>query len=148
MVDWITVISSVGLSAAGSLFITEYQLRREQSVEESAELEEWYDYSASYAGQVRRTWQRLFDSSDRPSMNLSEIQSELNLLEGQISRHAINGEQVDADEDVIDSLDTLAVECRRPDGVPSHNNFIPKFEEFREDILKTVEEVEQALENK
>lgn len=148
MVDWITVVASVGLSVVGSMVVTEYQLRREQSVEESAELEEWYDDSAGYAAQVRRTWQRLFDSPDYIAVNLSEIQSELSLLEGQISRHASQGEQLDADEDVIEALDTLTTECRRPTDRSLHSDSLSEFEEFREDILDSVEDVEQALENR
>ena len=148
MVDWLTVIASVGFSVIGSLLITEYQLRRERSVEEAVELEEWYDDSASYAGQVRRTWQRLFDSPDRPGMNLSEIQSELSLLEGQISRHASQGEQLDANEEVIEELDDLAAECRRPDERSLHSDSLSEFEEMREDILEAVEEVEQTLDKR
>lgn len=148
MVDWITVIVSVTLSVIGSLIVTEYQIRREQAVEESAEVEEWYADSASYASQVRRTWQRLFDSPERPGMNLSDIQSELSLLEGQISRHATEGEQIDANQDVIDALDRLAEECRRADNNTLHTNSLSEFENLREEQLEAVEAVEQALENR
>lgn len=148
MVDWLTVGTSVGLSVLGSLIVTEYQIRREQSIEESSELEEWYDDSASYAAQVRRTWQRLFDSPDHRGINPSEIQKELSLLEGQISRHASEGEQLDADEDAIEALDGLASECRRPEERPLHNDSLSEFEEMREDILEKVEEVEQTLERR
>lgn len=148
MVDWVTVIVSVGFSVVGSLIVTEYQVRREQSVEESAELEAWYGDSASYASQVRRTWQRLFDDAERPGMNLSEIQSEMSLLEGQISRHASMGEQLDADQTVIAALDTLAVEVRRPDERSLHSNSFSEFEVLREEILAAVSEVEDALANR
>lgn len=148
MVDWVTVIASVTLSVVGSVLVTEYQIRREQSVEESAELEDWYDQSASYAAEVRRVWQRLFDSADRPGMNLSEIQSELSLLEGQISRHTSTGEQMGADEEVIDALDTLAARSRRPSEQSLHNNSMSDFSDHRAEILEAVEDLEEALNNR
>lgn len=148
MIDWLTIGASVGFSLLGSVLITEYRLRREQSVEESAEIEQWYADSASYAAQVRRTWQRLFDSPEDHGMNLSEIQSELSLLESQISRHASQGEQLGTDQQVIDALDDLASECRRPVERSLHLNSLSEFENFREDILDQVEDVEQALEDR
>lgn len=145
MVDWLTIGASVGFSVIGSVLLTEYRLRREQAVEESAELESWYAESASYAAEVRRVWQRLFDNSGSSGGNLSEIQGEMRLLEGQISRHASNGEQLDADEEVIEALDDLAVECRRPTERTLHLNSGSDFAEFREEILATVEDLEDAL---
>jgi hypothetical protein len=148
MVDWATIGASVGLSALGSILLTEYRLQREQSVEEAAELDEWYRDSASYAAEVRRLWQRLFDSPDHPGGNLSELQSELSLLEGQISRHASTGEQMEADSNVIDALDRLATECRKPSRHTLHTNSAEEFQEYREDILDAVEDVEDALNNR
>lgn len=148
MVDWVTVVVSVGLSVLGSLLVTEYQLRREQSVEESAELEDWYDESAEYAAEVRRTWQRLFDTPERPSMNLSEIQSEHSLLESQISRHASAGEQLGTDKQVINALDGLAQHCRKADQLTVHHNCVPEFEDLRDEILDAVQEVETSLEDR
>lgn len=149
MVEWTTVAASVGLSGLSSLVVafvvTEYRLRREQSVERSVEVSDWYEDSAAYAAQVRRTWQRLFDSPDRAGMNLSEIQGELSLLEGQISRHASAGEQLGANQEVIDALDTLAEECRRVDDRPLHMDSLSEFEELREDILAAAGEVEHSL---
>lgn len=148
MVDWLTVIASVGLSVVGSMVVTEYQLRRQQSVEESAELQDWYEDTAGYAAEAHRIWQRLFDSPDRPSGNLSEIQSELGLLEGQMSRHASTGEQIGADSEVIDALDDLARECREPAERPLHMNSMPEFEEMRDDILAAADELEETLEQR
>lgn len=145
MVDWITVVASVGLSVAGSLAVTEYQLRREQSVEASAELQDWRDEAAGYASEVRRTWQRLFDTPERVSLNLSELQGEHSLLEGQISRHASTGEQLDADQEVIEALDELAQQCRNVEQHHLGSNSLEEFEELRNEALDAVEEVESAL---
>lgn len=148
MVDWATIGASVVLSVLGSVAVTEYQLRRKRSVEADVELEEWYTDSAAYAAEVRRTWQRLFDNPQSPGGNLSELQGELNLLEGQISRHASIGEQLGADQEVVAALDELAKACRRPAGHTVHVNSNSDFMEFREDVLDGVEDVEQAIEER
>lgn len=148
MVDWATITASVGASLLSSILLVEYRLRRQQSIEETADLEEWYDDSASYAAEVRRVWQRLFDSAGNPGRNLSEISSEMSLLEGQISRHASHGEQLGADADVIAALDDLTTECRQPSEHTLHTNSLSDFEEFREDILTAVEDVEETLDNR
>jgi hypothetical protein len=148
MVDWLTIAASVGGSLLASIILVEYRLRRERSVEESAELDQWYNESASYAAEVRRVWQRLFDSADRSSGNLSEISSEMSLLERQISRHASNGEQLGADEEVVASLDDLAEECRQVTEHSIHLNSAAEFEEFRVDILDEVEELEATLDDR
>ena len=149
MVDWTTIGASVTLSVIGSiissLLVTEYQLRRERTVEADIELEEWYTDSAAYAAEVRRTWQRLFDGPESPGGNLSELQGELDLLEGQISRHASAGEQLGADQEVITALDDLAEACRRPVEQTIHVNAETDFVEFREEVLDAVEDVEQAI---
>lgn len=148
MVDWATILASVLLSALASIGLTEFRLRRKKSFEERSEIEDWYDRSAEYAAQVRRVWQRLFDSAENPSTNLSEIQSEMSLLEGQLSRHATEGEQLDVDEKVIESLDSLADACRRPVEHHKHMNSKPEFAEFREQILEEVSNLETVLDNR
>lgn len=148
MVDWVTLVASVGLSLLGSALLVDYRLRREQSFEESVELEQWYSDSAGYAAEVRRIWQRLFDSAEHSGMNLSEIQSEMSLLEGQLSRHASNGEQLGADERVIETLDGLASECRRASEGRLHTNSLSEFDEYRDDVLDAVQDVEESLEDR
>ena len=148
MVDWTTIVASVGLSVLGSIALTEYRLKREKSIEEATEIEEWYNTSAKYAAEVRRNWQRLFDSAENPKRNLSEIQNEMSLMENQISRHATEGERLDVDERVIETLDELAEECRQPANKPLHLNSASDFVDFREDILEAVEKVEEALQER
>lgn len=141
MVDILTVAAS----AVVSLGLVEYRLRRQQSVEESAQLEEWYNDSATFAAETRRTWQRMWDSAEHPQNNMSQISSEMGLLEGQISRHASQGEKLDVDQEVIDALDNLAARCREASEHTIHNNSGEYFEQFRRDILDAVEEVEDSL---
>ncbi|KZX49532.1 hypothetical protein [Haloarcula sp. K1] len=150
MVDWVTILFSaslsVSLSAIASMGLTEYRLKREQSVEEANEIDEWYTKSAEYAADVRRSWQRIFDTPEGQAANLSELQSEMSLLEGQISRHASEGEQLGVDEEPIEALDRLADECRRTAEHRTHINSYPEFEEFRQETLDAVEELEEVLE--
>ena len=148
MVDILTISLSAGVSLLSSLALVEYRLRRQQSVEETAQLEEWYQDSAAYAAETRRIWPRMWDSADLPRNNSSQIGSEMGLLEGQISRHASEGEKLDVDQDVIDALDTLAEECRRPSEHGIHGNSGEHFEEFRRDILDAVEDVEDSLDER
>jgi len=148
MVDWATIGASVVLSVIGSVFLTEYRLRRERSVEEVAELEDWYDDSVGLAAEARRNWQRLFDTPQKPESNFTELKNEMSLLEGQISRHASAGEQLGADSETINALDQLAAECRRAGKHQIHMNSLPEFEEFRDNILAKVEEVEEAIETR
>lgn len=143
MVNVATVLVSVTLSGIAALLVTEYQLRREQSIEVSAELEEWYTDSASYASQARRTWQQLFEDADRP--NLKEIQSELSLLSKQMSRHASQGEQIGADPRVVEKLDDLASECYRVGEASVHMNSASEFAEYRKDGLEVVEDLRVGL---
>jgi hypothetical protein len=149
MVDWATVGASVGLSVIGSILVTEFQIRRERSVEESQEIEEWYDETAAYAAEIRRIWQRQWDLSNQPRGNFSELSSELSLLEGQMSRHASVGEQLtDVDQDVVDALDEVANRCR---DVSEHTGYIgddDDIEEYRENILDAVEGLEDELGNR
>lgn len=145
MVDWPTIIASVSLSVIGSFLVTEYQLHRERSVEKSADLEEWYNDGASYAAEVRRVWGRMFEESEGAGVNFSEIQAELGLLEGKISRHASVGEQIDADQDVVNSLDDLSKKCRQAANEHLHLNSMAEFSDHQEDCLEAVEEVEEAL---
>jgi len=149
MVDWVTVGASVGLSVIGSILVTEFQIRREQSVEQSQEIDNWLDETAAYAAEVRRLWQRQWDLSDQPRGNFSELSSELSLLEGQMSRHASDGEQLTrVDQDVVEALDELANNCR---DVSEHTGYIgdgDDIEEYRENILNAVEELETKLDNR
>ncbi|TQQ83610.1 hypothetical protein EGH24_02120 [Halonotius terrestris] len=145
MVDWLTVLASGLLSFIVSIASFEVRLRREQSVEESAEVEDWYTETAAHAAEVRRTWQRLWDSPEHPGSNLTEISSQMGLFERQISRHASSGEQLDVDPDVVDALDALAEECRKPSEHSFHSNSNSEFVEFRNDILDAVERVEEHL---
>lgn len=148
MVDWATVGASVGLSVIGSILVTEFQIRRELSVEQSQETEDWYDDTAAYAAEVRRLWQRQWDLSNQPRGNFSELSGELSLLEGQMSRHASDGEQLTGvDQDVVEALDKVANECRN---VSDHTGYIgdaDDIEEYHENILAAVEDLEDELEN-
>lgn len=148
MVDWPTVVASVSLSALGSLAVTEFQLRREKSLEESAEVEEWYGECYSYASQVRRDWNKNFGDVDTYEMNLSELQSNLSLLETQITRHASEGERMDLDDDVINKLDKLAEECREATNRGLHNNSVEEFNEIEDDILEAARSVERSVDNR
>jgi hypothetical protein len=130
------------------MLLVEYRFRRKQSFEESATVDEWYREATSYAAEVRRVWQRLFDSAEDPAGNLSEIQGEMSLLERQMSRHASNGEQLNANEDVIESLDELAEVCRQPSDHRIHMHSTSDFAEFRDDVLEAVEELESALDDR
>lgn len=141
MVDWATVGASVLLSVVGSIVVTEYQLQRESSIEESEEIENWYNKSASLAGQVQRSWARMFEDAEMAEMNLSELQSEMSLLEDQISRHATEGERLDANSDVISALDNLAEECRSVSELPLHMDSSSDFSDRSEDINEAAEGV-------
>jgi hypothetical protein len=152
MVDYATIGASVGLSALASLlvafFTTEYRLRREQSVEEKAEIEDWYSDTKGYAAEVRRNWQRLFDSPDRSATNLNELKSEMSLLEGQISRHASQGEQLGVASEAVEALDKLAHKCRKPANQNLYPDSKERFEEFRTEVLNAVDDVEEAVDQK
>lgn len=145
MVDWLTVLASGLLSFVVSIASFEVRLRREQSVEKSAEVEDWYTETAAHAAEVRRTWQRLWDSPEHPGSNLTEISNQMGLFERQISRHASSGEQLDVDPNVVDALDVLAEECRKPSEHSFHSNSDSEFIEFRTNILNAVERVEETL---
>lgn len=58
------------------------------------------------------------------------------------------GEQLEADSSVVNALDALAVECRRPNERKLHMNSGEDFEAFREDTLAAVDDVEEAIENR
>lgn len=148
MIDWGTVGASVGLSILGSIVVTEFQIRRELSVEESQEIEDWYDETAAYAAEIRRLWQRQWDQSDRPRGNFSELSSELSLLEGQMSRHASDGEQLKrVDQDVVEALDGVANKCREISEHSDYLNDVDQIEQYRESILDSVKELEDELED-
>lgn len=147
MVDWQTVIIAVLTSAVLSFLVTEYRIRREQSVEESAEMREWYNDCIGYTAEVARVWQRNFDEPDDHRENLSEIKSQMALIEKQISRHASSGEQLGADEDVIDALDTLAAQCSKVGERSLHMDSLDEYTEFREEIMAAVDNVEDAVES-
>ena len=148
MVDWLTVFASVSLSALGSLIVTEFQIRRERSLEESAEVEEWYGDCYSYASQVRRNWNKNFGEVDEYEMNLSELQSNLSLLESQISRHASEGEKMNLDDEVIERLDKLAEKCREATNRSLHLDSTEEFSEIEDGILEAAESVEESVDNR
>jgi len=149
MVDWATVIASVVLSVIGSVLVTEFQIRRELSVEESQETDDWYNQTAAYAAEVRRLWQRQWDRSDQPKINFSELSGELSLLEGQMSRHASDGEQLTGvDQDIVGALDEVANNCR---AMSEHSTYVgdeDDIEEYRKNILDAVEGLESELESR
>lgn len=148
MVDWATVVTSVLLSVVGSVIVTEYKFYRESSLEESEELEGWYDDSLEYASEVRRTWNRLFTNAENPGLNLSEIQAELSQYESQISRHASSGEQLGAEVEVIEALDEFADQCRRPTELPLHTNSTDEFIEYRDDIIEAADAVTESVQER
>lgn len=145
MVDWPTVIASVSLSVLGSLIVTEFQLRREQSIEESAEITEWYEECYSYASQVERDWNKNFGDVEGRHINMGKLQSRLSLLETQISQHASEGEKVEIDDEVISKLDDLAKECRELTNMTLHLNSKEEFSESEDNILEAVEKLEEAV---
>lgn len=144
MVDWPTVLVSVG----GSLAVVEYRIYRGQSVDESNEVSNWYGDTAAYAAEIRRVWQRKWDRSDVARGNFSETSSEISLLEGQMSRHASEGEQLDVDQSVVDALDEVANRCREVSEHTGHLNDSDEIEEYRNQILDAVEVLEEALESR
>lgn len=146
MVDLATIFISVSLSLISSLIVIEYRLRRKKSVEESAEVEEWYADSRKLAAEVRRNWQRLFDEKRSPQF--SELKSEMSLISSKISRHNSLGEQLGVDKEVINKLDILLEECQESSEKIIHTNSKEEFEQKRESVLNAVSDVEDYLEDK
>lgn len=145
MVDIATIGTSVLLSLTGSFLLTEYKLRRQQSIEESAELDEWYADAGRYASEVERTWNRQYENAQSPDRK--GIKQQMALFEKQISRHTSTGEYLDADEDAIELLDGLADACNELSGVYLTNHASP-FREAGEDCVAAAEDVEEYLENR
>lgn len=144
MVDIATIGASVILSLIGSFLLTEYKLRREQSIEESVELNEWYADAGRYASEVERTWNRQYENAKIPDRK--GIKQQMALFEKQISRHTSTGEYLDADEEAIELLDELADACNTLSGVHLTTDDSP-FREAGEDCMGAAKDVEEYLEN-
>lgn len=142
MVDFATVLASI----LSSVLVAEVRLRRKLSVEASQEVVEWYDQTAAYAAQIRRLWQRQWDL-DQSRANFGELASNINLLESEMSRHASEGEQLDVDQGVVEALDDVTDSCRDVSDHSQYINDTEEINEYREDMLDAVSELEETLEN-
>ena len=150
MVTADSLVASVVVSAVVALLATEYRLRRTQSVEESAEIEEWYIEAAQLANRLQRTWRQKFET---PVQNgnfggYDEIKSEMNLISSQLNSHASEAQGLDVDESVVEALDKTASTCQQISRTRTHLNVLPEFEEKGTEAMDRAGELERkALEN-
>lgn len=150
MVTADSLVASAVVSAVVALLATEYRLRRTQSVEESAEIEEWYTEATQLANRLQRTWRQKFET---PVQNgnfggYDEIKSEMNLISSQLNSHASEAQGLDVDESVVEALDKTASTCQQISRTRTHLNVLPEFEEKGIEAMDKAGELERkALEN-
>jgi hypothetical protein len=146
----VSTIASAIVSVIVAFIATEYRLRRTQSVEESADIEEWYIEAAQLASRLQRSWRQKFENPVQEGNfgGYDEIKSEMNLMSGQLNRHASKAQGVDVDENVIALLDETANICQHISQLHIHLNVLPEFREEGNKLVDKAEELEQkALKN-
>jgi hypothetical protein len=144
-----TVLVSAGVSLVVSLLSFEYRFRRERSVQESDEVSEWYAEAAQLSNRVQSTWRRKFERPvERGGFTgLSELQSEMNLLSNQLSRHASEGETLDASPEIVTGLEETADACRDVHEVRGGTAMMDPLREAGGEAVERAAEVEaEALE--
>lgn len=109
-----TVVSGI-VSFVVALGITEYRLKREQSVESEAEINEWYSDTASIASDVRNIWEsdyeRVVSDERKGHVKYSELQRAIKLRSKQINTHIADSSSLNVDEEVVDELEELKDKC-------------------------------------
>jgi soluble cytochrome b562 len=149
MVDWTTIILSVLLATVASIITslatTEYRIRRENSVEQSEEVEKWYREAKEYSSEVKKRWRRSYDITNP---DIKEIKNEMDLFAGQISSHATKGESLKVDKQVISALDDLAEECKVASKTRATMGSKSKFDDVRDSIFETADKVEEKVESR
>ena len=145
-----SLVASAVVSAIVALIATEYRLRRTQSVEQSAEIEEWYVEAAQLASRLQRTWRQKFEKPVQEGgfTGFDEVKSEMNLIASQLNGHASEAQGQDVDQQVVEALDETANACQRISRTRVHMNVLPEFEERGEEVIENAEELERkALNN-
>lgn len=103
------------ISFVVALGVTEYRLRRKQSVESKAEINEWYSDTASIASDVRNLWksdyERIISDERKGRVKYSEIQRAIKLRSKQINTHIADASSLSIDEEVVDELEDLKDRC-------------------------------------
>lgn len=104
-----------GLSGLVSFLValgtTEYRLRRKQSVEDKAEINEWYSETASMASDVQNIWEsdyeRIVSDERKGRVDYDELQRVIKLRSKQINAHIAESSSLDVDEGVVEELEQL-----------------------------------------
>lgn len=146
MVDAVSISASAIVSLVVALGTTEYRLRRIQSVEESAEIDEWYVEAAQLASRLQKTWRRKYEKPMQEGgfTGYDEVQSEMNLMGSQLSGHASEAEGKDVDESVVQALDETADVCQEIYRVNVHLNVKQEFEEKGNKVMKKADNLEEV----
>ena len=150
MVDAVSVGASAIVSLLVALGTTEYRLRRAQSVEESAEIENWYIEAAQLASRLQKTWRQKFEKpmQENTFSGYDEVQSKMNLMAGQLNSHASEAQGKDVDEAVVNALDETANACEKVYQIHIHLNSQPEFREKGNQAVEKAEKLEElALAN-
>lgn len=144
MVDVVSVSASAIVALLVALGTTEYRLRRTQTVEQSAEIEDWYIEAAQLASRLQKTWRQKFEKpmQENTFTGYDEVQSKMNLMAGQLNSHASEAQGKDVDETVVEALAETANAC---EGVYQVNTSLHN-SEFREKGNQAVEKAEELEE--
>lgn len=108
-------IISAGLSGLVSFLValgtTEYRLRRKQSVEDKAEVNDWYSETASIASDVQNIWEndyeRIVSDERKGRVDYDELQRVIKLRSKQMNTHIADSSSLDVDGDVVEELEQL-----------------------------------------
>lgn len=110
--QWIIPAGLSGLvSFLVALGTTEYRLRRKQSVEDEAEVNEWYSETASIASDVQNIWEsdyeRIVSDERKGRVDYDELQRVIKLRSKQMNTHIADSSSLDVDGDVVEELEQL-----------------------------------------
>lgn len=148
MVDVITVsvsvLSSVLVSVLASIIAIEYRFRRKQSIEESQEVDEWYQEVEDRSREIQEAWERLFE---RPierggKLNISQLQGEIGTIGDRLTR-LLSKSPEDISDELEGQLKTTIDLCDDLESAPVGTGVKSRLPDYGEPLVESATQLEQ-----
>lgn len=125
------------------LAVSEFKIRRTQTVEEQKEVKDWYTNTAELARDIRILWESEYEDNSY-AIQYDEIKKQMKLRGRKAHKHISSSAAKDIDQELVDELDDLGRLCKSLSdifiGIGGDSS--DEFKEKGEEIIKQAEKVE------
>ena len=144
MVSPIEILVGVGTTIVGGFLVREIWHRRQNSLEEQAEHEDWYADAVSHCEQGLQAL-RHFDDTSHP--NYDETRMEMRATASQLSRHAGNAAGMNVDDTVVEKLREASEACQSLNSAQTYVGDTSEWDEAFENARGSLREARDEAED-